>query len=112
TLRGAIEQKVGAYYAACMDETTVEKKGAAPLQPEMQRIAAIKSQQEIIPQVANLHRNGVQVLFAFTAMPDMHDSTITIANLDQGGITLPDRDYYLKDDAKSAETRQKYQEHV
>jgi len=108
----AIEQKVGDYYAACMDEAAVEKKGAVPLQPEMQHIAAIKSKQEIIPQVANLHRNGVQVLFAFSSMPDMHDSTITIANLDQGGLTLPDRDYYLKDDAKSAETRQKYQEHV
>src|SRR5271167_907178 len=108
----AIEQKVGDYYAACMDEAPVEKKGAAPLQPQMQRIAAVKSKQEIIPQVANLHRNGVQVLFAFSSMPDMHDSTITIANLDQGGLTLPDRDYYLKDDAKSVETRQKYQEHV
>src|SRR5271165_5400067 len=108
----AIEQKVGDYYAACMDEAAVEKKGAVPLQPEMQHIAAIKSKQEIIPQVANLHRNGVQVLFAFSSMPDMHDSTITVANLDQGGLTLPDRDYYLKDDAKSAETRQKYQEHV
>jgi putative endopeptidase len=108
----ALEQKVGDYYAACMDEATVEKKGAAPLQPEMQRLAAIKSKQEIIPQVANMHRNGIQALFAFYSMPDMHDSTLTIANLDQGGISLPDRDYYIKDDAKSVETRQKYQEHV
>jgi len=108
----AIEQKVGDYYAACMDEATVENKGTAPLQPQMQRIAAIKSKQEIIAQVANMHRNGIQALFAFYSMPDMHDSTLTIANLDQGGITLPDRDYYIKDDAKSVETRQKYQEHV
>src|SRR3974377_1113066 len=79
----AIEQKVGDYYAACMDEATVEKRGAAPLQPEMQRIAAIKSKPEIIPQVANMHRNGVRALFAFDSMPDMHDSTLTIANLDQ-----------------------------
>ena len=108
----AIQQKVGDYYAACMDESTVEKKGTAPLQPEMERIAAIKSKQEIIPQVAYMHRNGVPVLFSFYPMPDMHDSSMTIPNLDQGGITLPDRDYYLKDDAKSVETRQKYQEHV
>ncbi len=108
----AIQKKVGDYYAACMDETTIEKKGIAPLQPEMGRIAAIKSKQELIPQVANMHRNGISALFSFYPMPDMHDSTLTIANLDQGGITLPDRDYYLKDDAKSVETRQKYLEHV
>ncbi len=108
----AIEQKVGDYYAACMDEATIEKKGAAPLQPEMERIAAIKSKQQVIPQVASMHRDGISALFAFYSMPDMHDSSLTIANLDQGGISLPDRDYYLKDDAKSVETRQKYQEHV
>ena len=108
----AVEQKVGDYYASCMDEATVEKKGAAPIQPEMQRIAAIKSKQEIVPEIANMHRNGISALFAFYSMPDMHDSSLTIANLDQGGLTLPDRDYYIKDDAKSVETRQKYLEHV
>jgi putative endopeptidase len=110
--RSPIEKKVGDYYAACMDETAIEKKGIAPLQPEMERIAAIKSRQELIPEVANMHRSGIPALFSFYPMPDMHDSTLTIANLDQGGITLPDRDYYLKDDAKSVETRQKYEEHV
>ncbi|HME31641.1 MAG TPA: M13 family metallopeptidase, partial [Terriglobales bacterium] len=108
----AIEQKVGDYYASCMDEATIEKKGTAPLQPDTERKAAIKSKQELIPQIANMHRNGIPALFSFNSMPDMHDSRLTIANLDQGGITLPDRDYYLKDDAKSVETRQKYQEHV
>ena len=108
----AIQQKVGDYYAACMDESTVEKKGTVPLQPELARIAAIKTKQEIIPQVAYMHGHGIPVLFSFYPMPDMHDSSLTIPNLDQGGITLPDRDYYIKDDAKSVETRQKYQEHV
>jgi len=108
----AIQQKVGDYYAACMDEGTVEKKGTVPLQPEMNRIASIKSKQEIIPQVAYMHSNDIPVLFNFYPIPDMHDSSLTIPNLDQGGITLPDRDYYLKDDDKSVETRQKYQEHV
>ena len=61
----AIQQKVGDYYATCMDESTVEKKGTAPLQPEMERIASIKSKQEIIPQVAYMHRNGIPVLFSF-----------------------------------------------
>ena len=110
--RTAIQQKVGDYYSSCMNEATIEKEGAVPLQPQMQRIAAVKSKQEIIPEVANMHRNGLSALFSFSSMPDMHDSTLTIANLDQGGLTLPDRDYYIKDDAKSVETRQKYQQHV
>ncbi len=108
----AIEEKVGGYYAACMDEPTIEKKGIAPLKPEMDRIAAIKSPKELIAQVAQLHRNGVQALFSFYSMPDMHDSNLTIANLDQGGLTLPDRDYYLKNEPKSVETREKYLQHL
>src|SRR5664279_5694297 len=74
----AIQQKVGDYYAACMDEGTVEKKGTAPLEAEMSRIAVIKSKQEIIPQVAYMHRNGIPALFSFYPMPDMHDSSLTI----------------------------------
>ncbi len=70
----AIQKKVGDYYAACMDEATIEKKGAAPLQPAMERIAAIKTKQEIIPQVAAMHRDGIPALFSFYPMPDMHDS--------------------------------------
>ncbi len=108
----AIEQKVGDYYAACMDETAIEKAGAAPLDPAMNQIAAVKTKEEFIAEVGTMQRNGIRVLFSFGQMPDMHDSRQTIANLDQGGLTLPDRDYYLKDDAKSVETRQKYLEHV
>jgi len=108
----AIEQKVGDYYAACMDETVVEKRGTEPLAPPMSAIATIKTKQELIQQIAAMQRDGISALFTFGQMPDMHDSRQTIANLDQGGLTLPDRDYYIKDDAKSAETRQKYLEHV
>ena len=107
-----IQQKVGDYYAACMDEATIEKHGTAPLTPTMNAIAGIKTRQELIQEVGVMHRNGITVLFSFGQMPDMHDSRVTIANIDQGGLTLPDRDYYLKDDAKSVETRQKYLEHV
>jgi putative endopeptidase len=107
-----LEQKVGDYYAACMDESAVEKRGIEPLASSMNAIAAIKTRQELIAQVGVMHRNGVAALFYFGQMPDMHDSRQTIANLDQGGISLPDRDYYLKDDAKSVETRQKYLEHM
>ncbi len=107
-----IEKKVGDFYASCMDESAIEKAGAAPLEPEMKRIAAIKERQQLVEQVSSMHRDGLQALFAFYSQPDMHDANQTIAYIDQGGITLPDRDYYLKDDPRSVETREKYQQHV
>ncbi len=108
----AIEQKVGDYYAACMDETTIEKRGAEPIASSMSAIAAIKTKPELIQRIAAMQRDGIGALFIFGQMPDMHDSRQTIANLDQGGLTLPDRDYYIKVEAKSVETRQKYLQHV
>jgi predicted metalloendopeptidase len=110
--RTAIETMVGTYYGSCMDESAIEKKGTAPLAPELERINAIKTKADLIRQIAYMHRNATRALFGFYPQPDMHDSTKTIAQIDQGGITLPDRDYYLKDDPKSVETRQKYLEHV
>ncbi len=95
-----------------MNEAVIEKAGAAPIQPEMKRIAAIKNRQQLIEQVA-LHASQRHVrTVRLLAQPDMHDANQTIAYIDQGGISLPDRDYYIKDDAKSMETREKYQEHV
>src|ERR1022692_2333442 len=108
----ATETMVGTFYNSCMDESAVEKKGTDPLTPELERINGVKTKADLIRQIATMHRNSTPALFAFYSQPDMHDSTATVAYLDQGGITLPDRDYYLKDDAKSVETRQKYQEHV
>ena len=108
----APEIMVGTYYGACMDESAIEKKGTAPLTPELEQINGIKTKVDLIRQIAVMHRNSTPALFAFYSQPDMHDSTETIAFLDQGGITLPDRDYYIKDDPKSVETRQKYLEHV
>jgi len=106
------ETMVGTYYGSCMDEGTIEKKGIAPLTPELEKISAIASKKDLIEHLAYMHRNGFSALFAFYPQPDMHDSAATVAVLDQGGTTLPDRDYYIKDDAKSVETRQKYVEHV
>jgi len=106
------ETLVRTFYASCMDESTIEKKGAAPLKPELERIEAVKSKSDLIKQIAYMHRNSTPALFAFYPQPDLHDSSKTIAWLDQGGLSLPDRDYYLKDDPKSVETRQKYVEHV
>jgi endothelin-converting enzyme/putative endopeptidase len=95
-----------------MDESAIEKKGTAPLTPELEKINGIKTKADLIREVAFMHRNSTPALFAFYSQPDMHDSNVTVAFLDQGGITLPDRDYYIKDDPKSAETREKYVAHV
>ena len=103
---------VGDYYASCMDESEIEKKGIAPLMLELKRINGVKTNTDLIRQIAYMHGHGTPALFSFYAGADLHDSAETIAFLDQGGITLPDRDYYIKDDPKSVETRQKYVEHV
>ena len=99
-------QKIGDYYAACMDEKAIDAKGLAPLQPELGRIRDLKDKSQLAEEIAHLHRNGVSALFEFGSGQDFKDSSAVIAQADQGGLGLPDRDYYLKDDAKSVELRQ------
>jgi endothelin-converting enzyme/putative endopeptidase len=82
------------------------------IEPLLARIAAIKTRKQLIDTVAYLHSQGIRTLFTMDSGPDMHDAKMTIAYVDQGGLGLPDRDYYLNDDAKSKETREKYVAHV
>jgi putative endopeptidase len=110
--RAPIDQKTGDYYASCMDESAIEAKGLTPLQPRLDRIAALKSKREIAPLLAELHSAGVPALFGFGAQPDFRNASLDIAALGQGGTALPDRDYYLKDDARFAEVRKQYPLHV
>ncbi|HEY6271873.1 MAG TPA: M13 family metallopeptidase [Terriglobales bacterium] len=110
--RTPVMQKVGDMYYSCMDETAVNAKGAEPLKEQMARIAKISNKDQLITTVAYLHSVGVPVLFGFGAQPDLHNASTQIANIGQGGLGLPDRDYYLNQDAKSQETRQKYLEHM
>src|SRR6202158_1830122 len=111
-----VTQKIGDYYASCMDEEAIEKLGAKPLMPELKRIADLKSKQGLAEYVAttqfppSLYGGGT--LFTFRSNQDFKDSTQVIAEADQGGLGLPDRDYYLKDDAKSEELRKAYVAHV
>jgi endothelin-converting enzyme/putative endopeptidase len=95
-----------------MDEATINSKGSAPLKPELDRIAAITNKDQLIDTIAYLHSLGVPALLSFGAQPDLHNASMVIANVGQGGLGLPDRDYYLEQDPKSQETRQKYLEHV
>jgi putative endopeptidase len=114
--RDAVTQKIGDYYASCMDEPAIEKLGAKPLLPELKRIADLKSKLDLAEYVAtaqfppSLYGGGM--LFTFRSNQDFKDSTQVIAEADQGGLGLPDRDYYLKDDAKSEELRKAYVAHV
>ena len=110
---GSEARKIGDFYASYMDEARLEQLGAAPLKKEMGQIAAIKNKAELPAQFAHLGRLGVNVPFVFFIHQDAKDSTKYVADLYQAGLGMPDRDYYLKqDDAKLADVRAKYQQHV
>jgi len=111
--RDAIDQKIGDLYGSCMDEKAVEAKGLAPLQTELSRIAAVQDKGALIDELAQLDLVGAGSLFSFYSSPDLHNSDQVIAYIDQGGLTLPDRSYYIKDDdAKMKEMRQHLVEYV
>jgi endothelin-converting enzyme/putative endopeptidase len=104
--------KVGAYYASCMAETEIEAKGTAPLAPDLARIEAIKSKNDLPAVVGHMHTVGMTGFFGFGSAPDFKDATQYMLIFGQGGLGLPDRDYYFKEDASSVKLRQQYQEHV
>ncbi|HUK88748.1 MAG TPA: M13 family metallopeptidase, partial [Terriglobales bacterium] len=111
--RDAVTQKIGDFYAACMDEAAVNQRGVAAIQPELDAIAALPDKKGLAPLVARLQMGGPGgYIFGGGSMQDPDDSEQQIAGLYQGGLGLPDRDYYLKDDAKSQETRARYLQHV
>jgi putative endopeptidase len=96
--RDAIDQRIGDLYASCMDEKTVDAKGIAPLKPELDRIAAVKDKSALIDEIAHLRLVGGSSLFRFYSKSDLHNADLVIAYIDQGGLSLPDRDYYIKED--------------
>src|SRR5271156_779272 len=104
--RNAIDQKIGDLYGSCMDEKSVNAKGMAPVKPELDRIAAVRDKGALIDEIAHVHLTGPSPLFNFYSAPDLHNADQVIAYIDQGGLTLPDRDYYIKDDADKAAIRQ------
>jgi len=108
--RGAAAQKIGDYYASCMDEKAINAKGVKPLKPELERIAAIQSKADLAGVVASMSHDNA--LFVFDSTQDYRDASQVTAEVDQGGLGLPDRDYYLKEDAKSVDMRKAYIAHV
>ena len=110
---GTDAQRIGDFYASYMDEARLEQLGAAPLKTELGKIAALKDKSELPAMLANLGKIGVGVPFDYGIHQDNKDSTKYVADIGQGGLGMPDRDYYLKtDDAKLAATKAKYLAHV
>jgi predicted metalloendopeptidase len=103
--RDAVDQKIGDLYGSCMDEKAVDAKGIAPLKPELDRIAAVKDKGALIDEIAHLHVVGPNPLFNFYSNSDLHNADQVIAYIGQGGLSLPDRDYYIKDEADKVEMR-------
>ena len=109
------QQKIGDYFAACMNEAAIEKAGSEPLEADLKEIAALKDTAGLATLLGRLHFEsglGGSFLFGFGSNQDFADSEQVIAFADAGGLGLPDRDYYTKTDAKSQETRQRYVEHI
>ena len=110
--RSPVEQKIGDYYQSCVDEAAIEATGTKPLADEFNAIDGLKSKADLAKELIRLHRQAVGAVFSFTSDQDFKDATQTIAEADQGGMALPDRDYYVKDDPKSVELRKQYVDHV
>ncbi|HEV2113890.1 MAG TPA: M13 family metallopeptidase, partial [Terriglobales bacterium] len=124
TNRSAVDQKVGDYYTSCMDEAAVNKAGLAPLQSLLSRIAGLRSKSQLPEVVAYIHQiirpanlNFIDaeyqgVLFGLYAQPDFENASLDLAALDQSGMGMPGREFYLNKDEKSKEIRDKYLKHI
>ena len=109
-VKGTDTQLVGDYYASCMNEDAIEKAGTAPLKPYFTEIEKISNTKGLQREIAIFHDRGFGGVFGFGIGTDDKNSSVNLASASQGGIGLPNRDYWFKDDAKSQETRQKYSE--
>lgn len=110
--RGSAEQLAGDFYASCMDEEKIEGAGAKPLAREFERIERMKELKELPAVLAHLHDQGVNAVFGFGSTPDAKNNLKSIAVVGQGGLSLPNRDYYTKDDERSRQIREEFVKHV
>jgi putative endopeptidase len=111
----SVTRTIGGFYAACMDEAGIEKRGTTGLQSQLEAIAHLRSAHDLAPLIAQQQLSTASfrsLLFVGGSTQDLDNSEQVIAQIDQGGLGLPDRDYYTKDDAKSKETRERYLQHV
>ncbi|MBI5836832.1 MAG: M13 family metallopeptidase [Candidatus Eisenbacteria bacterium] len=109
---GSERWKLAAFHGACMDSQLADSLGAAPLRPRLERIAALKEKADLPRLAAELHVDGVGALFRFGAASDQRNSSMTLAQLGQGGLGLPDRDAYFKTDTAAVRIRTEYVAHL
>lgn len=110
--RSPVDQKVGDFYGSCMAEDEIERMGTKPLADELNRIKSIQTQKDLVDEIARLHERQVGALFNFGSSPDPDNAKMEMAGLDQGGLGLPEKDYYFRTDANSIELRKKYVAHI
>ena len=110
--KGSIEQKVGDFYYSGMDTVKIEKDGYNPIKSELSNIDNMKTKDDFYKELTVLHLGYSNPLFSFSSGADAKNSDLEIAQLDQSGLGLPDRDYYLKNDARSKKIREQYVNHV
>ncbi len=112
TASGSDARLIGDFYSSCMDEPAIEKAGVTPLSKYFRDIADVKTTGDLEREIAALHNSGIPAVFSFGAGADLKDSNSVLAGAGQGGITLPNRDYYTNDDKKSVEIRAKFVEYM
>jgi putative endopeptidase len=111
-MKGTIEQKLGDFYATGMDEAAIEKAGIAPLQPELKKIAAIKTVADLTAYLIDAQARGQGQFFDFGALPDFKNSSMVIGYAGEDGLGLPERAYYLEDKPDYVKIRGEYVAHI
>lgn len=109
---GSIDQKIGDLYKIAMDSVKLNKDGAAPILPLLQKIAAVKSSADVMPMMAELVNEGIGSYFGFGVSADEKNSSMNIFQIGQGGIALGERDYYLATDSATQKIRDEYKKHI
>ena len=109
---GTNGQKIGDYYQSCLNTAAIDKRGLAPIEPELKEINELHARTELPGLIATLNRMGAQVFLDFGSQQDFRNATQEIAYIDQSGLGLPEKDYYFRTDAKSVEIRKEYVAHV
>ncbi len=111
-VKGTIGQKVGDLYASGMDTVTIDKRGNEPLKPYLEKIAAIRGVPDILKFASFLHKENQSLLYVIRIGPDTKNSNLNILSLHQGGLGLPDRDYYFKKDSSGVAILKAYQRYI
>jgi putative endopeptidase len=109
---GSAKQKIGDFYASAVDETAIDAAGYTPIKPELAHVDSLKSSADVVALIRDWQAQGISALFDFGPESDMKNASTMIGYASQGGLGLPDRDYYIRADAKSKELLGKYRKHV